>query len=393
MKVLFIQGGTRCKFDGENDYYTDGNFNENVWKRYMSYCDNLTVFLRRDNGNYSKDFCEKKFNKIPNELKLVTVDDIYRPIFNYLNFNKRKKIKDELFNEIEKNDFIIIRSLTNFYTLTAIKMCKKLKKRYIVEVTGVAFDSLWYHGIMGKIFAIPIEFCKKYYLKNAPYALYVTEKNLQNRYPCNGKTIGCSDVEINTSEKNFYLDKLRNKKLNKKLIIGTLAWIDLKTKGHKDVIKAIYKLKKKGIEIEYQLVGAGKKDKIENIVKKYNLSENIKIIGAIPHDKVFKWLEELDVYIQPSYQEGLCRAIVEAMSVGCPVMCSNVGGNSELIDEELIFKKGNVSQIVKLLQEINFDRLEKNSKKNYKKSKEYLKEKLDYKRDNFYKNIIYDGEK
>ena len=67
---------------------------------------------------------------------------------------------------------------------------------------------------------------------------------------------------------------------------------------------------------------------------------------------MFKFYENIDVYIQPSYQEGLCRSIVEAMSKACPVVCSDAGGNYELIQEEFIFHKGNSKALQKKIEYI-----------------------------------------
>lgn len=63
----------------------------------------------------------------------------------------------------------------------------------------------------------------------------------------------------------------------------------------------------------------------------------------MPHDKIFEWLDTIDIYIQPSYQEGLCRSVVEAMSRACPVICSDACGERELANEKFIFKRGDAS--------------------------------------------------
>ena len=113
-------------------------------------------------------------------------------------------------------------------------------------------------------------------------------------------------------------------------------------------------------------------------------------MGIKPHEEIFDWLDNLDIYIQSSFQEGLCRAIVEAMSRACPCIVSNVGGNSELINEKYIFKKGDVKRLYsKLLLLINSkENMEESSKQNYTRSLDFEKEKLDAKRKKFYNAII-----
>lgn len=270
MKLLFIQGGSRVRICSNNNKYVDGNFNNDIWKRYKSYCNDLTVILRKNENIYNEEDIKNKFNYIDEELiKLKLVDDIYSPKKNFLNINKRNKIEKVIEEEIKKVDKVIIRSIGNFYTDTALKYCKKYNKSYLIEVTGFAFESLWYHSFLGKFFAIPREIKLNRALINAPYAVYVTEKALQKRYPCKGESLGCSDVELNSIENEEIIkdriDKIDRIKENSKIVLGTAAFLDVKCKGHKDVIKAIYLLKKKNknLRFEYQMIGGGTRECIK----------------------------------------------------------------------------------------------------------------------------------
>lgn len=392
MNLLFIQGGSRVRECSNGCFYVDGNFNNNVWSRYKSYCDSLTVILRKENKIYEEKYLKDKFNKIDTtNLKLELVSDVYCPKTNYLKINIKRKIKLVIKEAVKKSDFVIIRSIGNFYTNTALNYCKKYNKKYLIEVTGFAFDGLWYHSFIGKLIAIPRELYLKKSLKKAPFAVYVTEEALQKRYPCFGKTLGCSDVEINENNVVNITKKLINKN---KIILGTAAFLDVKWKGHVNVFKAISILKNKGYNnIEYHLIGSGDKKYLEKMAKKFNVEGNVKILGSLKHNDVFNWLKEIDIYIQPSYQEGLCRAIIEAMSEGCPVICSNVGGNYELINNEFIYNKKKYKVLAeKIITLINCESiLQEEIKRNYLSSKKYLSSVLDKKRDEFYKKVINGG--
>ena len=54
MKLLFIQGGSRVRICSNNNKYVDGNFNNDIWKRYKSYCNNITVILRKNENIYNR---------------------------------------------------------------------------------------------------------------------------------------------------------------------------------------------------------------------------------------------------------------------------------------------------------------------------------------------------
>lgn len=390
MKLLFVQGGSRVRICKNGKLYVDGNFNNNIWERYKYYCDELVVVLRKIDATFEEEKIKEKLNWIDtNLLTLKLVDDIYSPKKDFLNIKKRIKIEKEIKENVKNADRIIIRSIGNYYTNTALKYCKKYKKEYLIEVTGFALDSLWYHSFFGKIVAIPRELKLKKSVKEAPYVVYVTDKELQKRYPSNGKMLGCSDVELFDECSNILEAKKRKIKKDiseKRITIGTIGFLDVKYKGQTDVIKAISLLKKTGINsIFYEMVGTGKGKRIKKLINKYKLNENVKIIGALKHKDVGKWLSNIDIYVHPSYTEGLCRSIIEAMGLACPVICTNAGGNRELISSEFIYKKTKWKQLSKKIVEIaTLEKLLEQSKINYYNSKKYDKNDLNKKRDKFY---------
>lgn len=392
MRLLFIQGGTRLKQDTEGNWYTDGNFNDSVWKRYTSVCDQLTVLLRKEDCVYKIEDAQKKFNRFDTQnINLVPLVDVYRPVKRFFNPVLKKQVHEKIKSEIEKVDCVIIRSVITFYTTTALDICKELNKPYLIEVTGVAWDANWYHSIRGKLTAYTTEQGVKKRLKDAPYALYVTQQELQERYPCAGKTVGCSNVELDSIDK-FALEHRRNKikEKNEKTILGTIGGYGLKTKGQILVIKALGELKKKGItNIEYQLVGGGDVSELETEAKKQGVLEQINFLGSMPHDKIFEWLDTIDIYIQPSYQEGLCRSVVEAMSRACPVICSDACGERELANEKFIFKRGDWKRLADKINDMNNTKtMLREAERGYNKSFDYKKETLDKRRREFYMDFI-----
>lgn len=83
-----------------------------------------------------------------------------------------------------------------------------------------------------------------------------------------------------------------------------------------------------------EFLGEGNPDRWIKLAKEHGIYENTKFLGTLPSgDAVFKWMDNLDVYLQPSSAEAQGRAIIEAMSRGCPVIASRVGRIPELIDQ------------------------------------------------------------
>ncbi|WP_278838682.1 glycosyltransferase [Ligilactobacillus saerimneri] len=392
MKLLFIQGGSRWKFDAEGSVYTDSNFNNNVWKRYLDLSDDLKVILRQEDVIYPVEEAKKKFNSFDVSLmNYVALPDIYRPFWQTANISKRREIIRTIKNEVKLADAVIIRSLGNIYTNTALKYAQKYKKKYLVEVTGFAKESLWYHSFHGKLVAHYKEHQYKKLMNTVPYAVYVTDDALQKRYPCKIEALGCSDVELSPQSISHLEDRI-NKYLKKspKVILGTAAFLDVEWKGQKNVLKAIAYLKSKGIDkFVYQLIGAGSGKQLMSLAKQLGIEDNIQILGSLPHTKVNDWLKKIDIYIQPSYMEGLCRSIVEAMNMACPVVCSNVGGNYELVTTSRLYPAKDYKKLAEILMNMDdTSTLIDDARRNFKKAKEFEKSVLDEKRYRFYNKIL-----
>ena len=132
--------------------------------------------------------------------------------------------------------------------------------------------------------------------------------------------------------------------------------------------------KNKICNFEYELIGTGKGIELKKLIDKYNLNDCVKIKGALKHEQVKDWLDQIDIYVQPSYQEGLCRSIVEAMSRGCPVICTDIGGNSELISKEYLYPKKKINKFIEKLLLINAENYSDISLTNFKAAKKYNKQ-------------------
>lgn len=389
MKLLFIQGGSRWKFDDKGNAYTDANFNENIWNRYRAYCDELTVILKKEETIYKEEVARCRYNRFDTKKsKLIALPDIYRPVYQFLNIKYRRIINENIEKAVKEADAIIIRSIGTYYTNTALKYVRQYKKPYLVEETGFSFEALWYHSLPGKFAAIPNEITTKALMKDVPWAIYVTNEALQKRYPCKGNSLGCSDVEIIIDE--YALEKRLKKDSNERIILGTAAFLDVGWKGQIYVIRALAKLKKKGLSnFEYQLIGAGTGKMLQAEAQKLGIADQVRIIGALPHEKVFDWLDNIDVYVQTSFMEGLCRSIIEAMSRGCPVLCTDVGGNYELVEKKCLMDKGNVMSIAqKIEMMIDEEFRREQSKRNFEASKQYEMSYLNDKINSFYKEFL-----
>ena len=74
----------------------------------------------------------------------------------------------------------------------------------------------------------------------------------------------------------------------------------------------------------------GYKDLIKKI-EKLKIKDKVKILTDLPSTDKFKLLESADLYVQPSYCEGLGNAVIEAMSRGCFPIVSRFASQPEVV--------------------------------------------------------------
>ena len=161
--------------------------------------------------------------------------------------------------------------------------------------------------------------------------------------------------------------------------------MDVRWKGQDTVIKALARLKREGItNIEYHLIGIGTGEYLRSVSRRMGVEDQVHIIGALPHEQVAQWMDTVDVYVQPSYQEGLCRSIVEAMSRACPVIASDVGGNYELVHSDCLFRAGDINGLAGSIKRMmEKDEQARSAKLNFERAHKYQKTVLDRKRGRF----------
>jgi glycosyltransferase involved in cell wall biosynthesis len=381
LKLLFCHTGPMA-VDKDGNAYPQ-NFTEDVLSRYYAIADEITLLVRTRiiNPNIAK---LPKANM--EKLRIVS-----SPNLNSINgiFTGRINAKKIIRNELLNCDFLIARLPSQIGSL-AIEMAIKYNKPYLIELVGCPWDAYWNHSLKGKVIAPFMWHATKKTVKNAPYVLYVTNEFLQRRYPNTGRTINCSNVALPTLDESVLdarLHKIKQMTKYKPIVLGTTAAVDVRYKGQEYVIHAIAELNKQGYNFEYRLVGGGDKARLQSIAEKYGVADKVIFEGSIPHERVFDYLDSIDIYVQPSKTEGLPRALIEAMSRGCPCIGSNAGGIPELLDNMFIFSSGNVKELANILVSLDTEKMIKQAKRNFDFSKGYAKEIIEKRRKEFFQEF------
>ncbi|MFP8643703.1 glycosyltransferase [Priestia aryabhattai] len=380
MKGLFCYDGP-INCDEQGNYFGTV-LNNNVFRRYFSIVNSLDIAIRVE---------KQEQNSKASQITLDNLNIIPMPnVASATGIFNTKEATHALKQNIKKADILFIR-LPSFIGNIAIKLAKQLNKPYIVEMVGCPWDSLWNHSVKGKIIAPYMWHTTRQNLKDAKYAVYVTNEFLQNRYPTNGEFVNCSNVELPEVEDSILDSRIEKIQTSEeKITIGTAAALNVRYKGQQYVIEAISKLKREGIKCEYQLVGWGDSSYLKEKAKQFEVEDCIKFVGTLPHKEVFSWIDNIDIYAQPSRQEGLPRALIEAMSRGCPAIGAKSGGIPELLEKEYVFsnKKTNIDEICSIIRNYNKEKMIKQSKRNFMEAKQYNKELIQKRRISLFKAAI-----
>ena len=105
-------------------------------------------------------------------------------------------------------------------------------------------------------------------------------------------------------------------------------------KGHDLLIKALSYVKDAIPHIKVKFVGSGDlEEPLKKMASDLNLDSNIEFLGNIPHDQVLWEIADSKILVLPSRFEGLPYVIIEALSVGTPVIAANVGGIPEIFED------------------------------------------------------------
>lgn len=116
------------------------------------------------------------------------------------------------------------------------------------------------------------------------------------------------------------------------LVVGSVGWLT-DIKGHEYLIEAVAKLKQDFPALHLVIIGSGDRhDALLQQAELVGLRDAVHLLGH--RDDIEACLAGMDLFVLPSLNEGMGRALVEAMVAGLPVIASRVGGIPSVISHE-----------------------------------------------------------
>jgi len=275
---------------------------------------------------------------LPNELEKCNI-----PFF-YLNNLKRSKNPSAVFSFIielrkliRRENFDVVHfNSTN--TLPGVFATMLVKKKPLAVFTVHGLSVLHPEYKAAKILKIIFKVYFKFFLNYIQKIIFVSEYDsieaAKQKLTHRGEVIynGLEmplDYFLSKDEARLELEKIISKNLKEKYLIGSIGRL-AEQKHYDFLIKNWSEIKNIKPNSKLIIIGEGsEREKYEEMIKKYNISEDIFLPGEKRGASCL--LKGFDLFILPSIYEGLSISLIEAIFSGIPVLASDVGGNREVV--------------------------------------------------------------
>ena len=334
----------------------------------------------------------------PVNQKIGFIDKNHVRHFKPLTSSVGEYLANNSYNREMLNDMIPCVDLVIAYTpghnvKMAFKIAKKYNVPYMTFLVACPWDIMHtHHRWIVRLLAPAYYFRTKKCIEYSDYVHYVTSSFLQKRYPTRGKSLGCSDANLDQLDPQTLMariEKISMKSSSDQIKLVTIGHTDIRYKGQEYVIKVIADLIKGGENrYHYYLIGAGEGKRLKKMCQQLGVEHPVHFLGRKIPEELMKLLKDADIYIQPSLTEGLPRAVVEAMSVALPCIGFDTGGIPELLEPTFLVPQKDVKGIIKCIKKLeDTECYQRTAMRNFKVSGEYERSILSSKIQNFFLEI------
>ena len=290
------------------------------------------------------------------EYEKINGVEVYRLLYIELlggvySIPRKNKHYDEKIKQLEENKYDIVITNTRFFyfNFVMMKFAKKCGAKYIHIEHGntfvkhpnkiVEFGAWCYDQTLGRSI-----------MRNADVVVGISQKCCDFATGLGAKNVKLIHNAIDTARfKKVETDLKRKLGLHSDDVVITFVGRLIQAKGVHLLIQAI-----RGQDWKLLIVGKGV---YESELKKI-ASANVHFLGEKNQEEIVEVLSITDVFVNPSFSEGLPTSVLEAHIVGVPIVATDVGGTNEIINGVLI-QPGSAKEItrgiLKILQPKSFD--------------------------------------
>ena len=352
MKLLFAHDHRFQRGSG-GELYTPSSFPASFWDRYLDHFDSVHV-IARDGGPAPAGARLARTDREDVEFEFVPSLASLRQLIS-----PSRQADRQVRSAVASSDAVVAR-LPSELGLLAIRHSRELGKPFAVEVVGCAWDSCMNNGsVAARMYAPLALFRNRAAIAGAPLALYVTSSWLQQRYPTKGLQESASNVSLlplSAEERSRRDARLAAIAAGERPVLGTIASLQVKWKGIQTALSALSRLRSAGLELRYRILGPGPAGPWKHMAEQLGIADLVDFDGTRSAGKeINDWLGEIDIHLQPSFQEGLPRATIEAMSRGIACIGSTCGGIPELLPPGRVHRPGDVAGLAERIRKLATD--------------------------------------
>lgn len=302
------------------------------WQRYLSVFDELKIVSRV----LDVEQVEPDWKPANGDGVLFHAIPYYHGFSAY--FKNRRAIQATIRAAFSPDSAVICR-VPSVSGSSLIPLLQEKKHPYGVEVVGDPWDVFSpgaskhpLRPLFRRVFTNRL----KAQCQNACACAYVTREALQRRYPPAQDAFKTHYSSIELKPEAFASEpKVAEQTPGRRRVIcvGTL---DQLYKAPDVLIDAIAKCVQQGTDAELAWGGDGlHRAELQQRADALGLGGRMIFLGQLAAGQAVRHeLAKADLFVLPSRQEGLPRAMIEAMAAGLPCLGSNVGGIPELLDDE-----------------------------------------------------------
>lgn len=145
-----------------------------------------------------------------------------------------------------------------------------------------------------------------------------------------------------------------------------------KNKNHRAVLEALARMENRNLH--YVVCGRGPlKEELEAFAREKGLADRVRFMGY--RDDIPAFYAMADVFVFPSFREGLSVSVMEAMASGLPIVCSRIRGNTDMVEDGVngyLMEPGDPDSIAGALRRLeNREKREEISRNNLEKAEIY----------------------
>lgn len=145
-----------------------------------------------------------------------------------------------------------------------------------------------------------------------------------------------------------------------------------KNKNHRAVLEALARMENRNLH--YVVCGRGPlKEELEAFAREKGLADRVRFMGY--RNDIPAFYAMADVFVFPSFREGLSVSVMEAMASGLPIVCSRIRGNTDMVEDGVngyLMEPGDPDSIVGALRRLeNREKREEISRNNLEKAEIY----------------------